>query len=252
MEFTFRTDVGKVRAHNEDSGGVFKNELGILAVVADGMGGHRAGDVASTMTTSYLRDVWGEVKEIATVVDAEKWLLEQFERINEQLYVHAEQHPECRGMGTTLVVALCTEEFISIAHIGDSRAYVYNEFGFQLKTSDHSLVQELVRNGQISEEEAEHHPRRNVLLRALGTESEIKIDVTTLQVEEEQQLLLCSDGLTNKVSNDELKASLEGSEELPLKADKLINLANERGGEDNITVAMINYTNQTNERSKEQ
>ncbi|WP_332630715.1 Stp1/IreP family PP2C-type Ser/Thr phosphatase [Halalkalibacter flavus] len=252
MEFTFRTDVGKVRAHNEDSGGVFKNDIGVLAVVADGMGGHRAGDVASAMTTSYLRDVWKEVKEIASVVDAEKWLIEQFERINEQLYSHAEEHPECRGMGTTLVVALCMEEFISIAHIGDSRAYVYNEFGFQLKTSDHSLVQELVRNGQISEEEAEHHPRRNVLLRALGTESEIKIDVTTLQVEEEQQILLCSDGLTNKVSNDELKAHLEGFDELPSIADKLINLANERGGEDNITVAIIDFKDKSDERSKQQ
>ncbi|MDT8859076.1 Stp1/IreP family PP2C-type Ser/Thr phosphatase [Alkalihalobacillus sp. MEB130] len=252
MEFTFRTDVGKIRAHNEDSGGVFKNDIGVLAVVADGMGGHRAGDVASAMTTTYLQDVWGEVEEMATVVDAEKWLIEQFEQINEHLYAHAEKHSECRGMGTTLVVALCTEEFISIAHIGDSRAYIYNEFGFQLKTSDHSLVQELVRNGQISEEEAEHHPRRNVLLQALGTEREIKIDVTTLQVEEEQHVLLCSDGLTNKVNHDELKAHLEGAGELSIKAEKLVHLANERGGEDNITVALVHYKEESNERSNAQ
>ncbi|WP_332690157.1 Stp1/IreP family PP2C-type Ser/Thr phosphatase [Halalkalibacter lacteus] len=242
MEFTFRTDVGKVRAHNEDSGGVFKNDIGILAVVADGMGGHRAGDVASAMTTDFLRSTWENVPEISSVVEAEKWLVSQFELLNEQLYSHADEHEECRGMGTTLVVALCTEEFISIAHIGDSRAYVFNEFGFHLKTSDHSLVQELVRNGQISQEEAEHHPRRNVLLRALGTEREIKIDVTTLQVEEEQSILLCSDGLTNKITNDELKSHLEDEDKLSSKAEKLINLANERGGEDNITVALIHYT----------
>ncbi|MFC0473125.1 Stp1/IreP family PP2C-type Ser/Thr phosphatase [Halalkalibacter kiskunsagensis] len=242
MEFTFRTDVGKVRAHNEDSGGVFKNDIGILAVVADGMGGHRAGDVASSMTTDYFRSVWERTPEISSVVEAEQWLLSHFELINEQLYSHADEHEECRGMGTTLVIALCTEEFITIAHVGDSRAYVFNEFGFHLKTSDHSLVQELVRNGQISEEEAEHHPRRNVLLRALGTEREIKIDVTTLQVEEDQSILLCSDGLTNKVTNDELKLHLDENDDLSSKAEKLITLANERGGEDNITVALIHYS----------
>jgi protein phosphatase len=242
MEFTFRTDIGKVRAHNEDSGGVFKNEIGILAVVADGMGGHRAGDVASAMSTDYFRSAWEQVREISSAVEAEEWLVTHFELLNEQLYSHAGEHEECRGMGTTLVVALCTKEYISIAHIGDSRAYVFNEFGFALKTSDHSLVQELVRNGQISEEEAEHHPRKNVLLRALGTEREIKVDVTTLPVEEDQSILLCSDGLTNKVTNAELKSNLEEDNDLLFKAEKLITLANERGGEDNITVALIHYT----------
>ncbi|GAE24200.1 protein serine/threonine phosphatase PrpC [Halalkalibacter wakoensis JCM 9140] len=249
MEFTFRTDVGKVRAHNEDSGGVFKNEVGVLAVVADGMGGHRAGDVASSMTTNLLREAWDEVTEMTSVLDAERWLTEQFEQINLKLHVHAKKHTECQGMGTTLVAALCTDEFVSIAHIGDSRAYLFNEFGFQLKTADHSLVQELVRKGQLTEEEAEHHPRRNVLLRALGTEEEIKLDVTTLQVEDEQYLLLCSDGLTNKVNHDELKRNLEQPEELPSKAEKLIDLANERGGEDNITIALIHYSEKPNVRS---
>ncbi|GAE33903.1 Stp1/IreP family PP2C-type Ser/Thr phosphatase [Halalkalibacter akibai] len=241
MEFTFQTDVGKVRAHNEDSGGVFENKFGILAVVADGMGGHRAGDVASAMATDYLRDLWAKEQEIISVKEAEKWLVEQFELLNKKLYTHAKNHEECYGMGTTLVVALCTKEFISIAHIGDSRAYLFNEFGFQQKTNDHSLVQELVRNGQITEEEAEHHPRRNVLLRALGTETEIKIDVTTLQTEEDQLVLLCSDGLTNKLSSDDLKGHLEKQVPIHEKAKELIHLANERGGEDNITVAIVQY-----------
>ncbi|MFC0558655.1 Stp1/IreP family PP2C-type Ser/Thr phosphatase [Halalkalibacter alkalisediminis] len=241
MNFTFRTDIGRVRSHNEDSGGVFKNQIGILAVVADGMGGHRAGDVASAMSTDYFRQQWEQEKKIGSVVEAEKWLADHFEKLNSELYVHAKQHEECYGMGTTLVVALCTEEFISIAHIGDSRAYIFNEFGFHLKTNDHSLVQELVRNGQISEEEAEHHPRRNVLLRALGTEKDIKMDVTTLQVEEDQLLLLCSDGLTNKLSTEDLKWQLEKDVSLSERAEGLIKLANERGGEDNITVAIVHF-----------
>ncbi|ARK31049.1 Stp1/IreP family PP2C-type Ser/Thr phosphatase [Halalkalibacter krulwichiae] len=241
MEFIFQTDVGKVRSHNEDSGGIFKNELGVLAVVADGMGGHRAGDVASTMTTDYFRQLWEDKLEISSVVEAEEWMKDHFKKLNDKLYSHAKQHEECYGMGTTLVIALCTEEFITIGHIGDSRAYVFNEFGFHLKTNDHSLVQELVRNGQISEEEAEHHPRRNVLLRALGTEKDIKVDVKTLQVEENQLILLCSDGLTNKLSAEDLKSYLQKDLSISGKAEQLINLANERGGEDNISVAIVQY-----------
>ncbi len=241
MEFTFRTDVGKVRSHNEDSGGVFKNETGILAVVADGMGGHRAGDVASSMATDYFRTKWADHPDITSVKEAESWLQNHFEQLNSQLHTHAKQNVDCQGMGTTLVVALCTEEFVSIAHIGDSRAYIGNEFGFQQKTADHSLVQELVRSGQISEEEAEHHPRKNVLLRALGTEIEIKLDVTTLQVEDGQVVLLCSDGLSNKVSFDELKDYVQSQQALESIAEKCINLANERGGEDNITIALVYY-----------
>ncbi|WP_227935766.1 Stp1/IreP family PP2C-type Ser/Thr phosphatase [Alkalihalobacillus deserti] len=241
MNFTFRTDIGRVRSHNEDSGGVFKNQIGLLAIVADGMGGHRAGDVASAMTIDYFRQIWEKEQEINSVVEAEKWLAEHFEKLNTELYTHAQQHEECHGMGTTIVIALCTEEFISIAHIGDSRAYVFNEFGFNLKTNDHSLVQELVRNGQISEEEAEHHPRRNVLLRAMGTEKEIKMETTTLQVEEDQLILLCSDGLTNKLSTEDLKWQIEKGDSLSERADGLIKLANERGGEDNITVAIVQY-----------
>ncbi|TWI55112.1 Stp1/IreP family PP2C-type Ser/Thr phosphatase [Halalkalibacter nanhaiisediminis] len=241
MEFTFRTAVGRVRSHNEDSGGVFKNQTGVLALVADGMGGHRAGDVASAMATDYFRTIWGEDLHISSVVEAENWLKGHFEQLNTRLYTHAKQNAECQGMGTTLVVALCTEDFVSIAHIGDSRAYIRNEFGFHQKTTDHSLVQELVRTGQITEEEAEHHPRKNVLMRALGTEAETKIDITTLLAEGEQIILLCSDGLTNKVSIDELNEFVYSDESLDDIAKKCIDLANERGGEDNITVALVSY-----------
>lgn len=251
IEFSFMTDVGKVRTHNEDSGGVFKNKHGILAVVADGMGGHRAGDIASAMTTDYFHKLWGENPEILTVKEAESWLQEQFEQLNAQLYAYAKNNEECQGMGTTLVVALCTTDFVTIAHIGDSRAYIGNEFGFQQKTTDHSLVQELVRTGEITKDEAEDHPRKNVLLRALGTETEMKMDLTTLQVEAEQYIVLCSDGLTNKVSNDELSEFIKSGKPLATIAKDCVDLANQRGGEDNITIAIVYYPSHSQEMEQQ-
>ncbi|WP_439108492.1 Stp1/IreP family PP2C-type Ser/Thr phosphatase [Alkalihalophilus lindianensis] len=243
MHYTFQTNVGKVRTHNEDSGGVFSNEYGILAIVADGMGGHLAGDVASSMSVSFLEKEWAKVQAVMTAKEAEKWLTEQCTRLNEYLYDHAMNHKECQGMGTTIVAALCTEEFVSLAHVGDSRVYIGNEFGFKLKTSDHSLVQELVNTGQITEEEAEHHPRKNVLLRALGTERAIKVDVQTLQVEEQQIIMLCSDGLSNKMETDEMEAILQADEPIETRAETFITKANERGGEDNISIAIVEYPN---------
>ncbi len=147
-------------------------------------------------------------------------------------------------MGTTLIAAVCTDEFVSIGHIGDSRAYLGNEHGFTAKTEDHSLVQELVRSGQISEKEAEHHPRKNVVLRVLGTEPEIKMDLHTLQIEEGQSVLLCSDGLSNKVSADEMNQLLQEDGTVETKADAFVQLANERGGEDNISIALIHFPNE--------
>ncbi|WP_062048612.1 Stp1/IreP family PP2C-type Ser/Thr phosphatase [Bacillus sp. JCM 19034] len=242
MEFAFQTDPGMVRPHNEDSGGIFKNDHGVLAVVADGMGGHQAGDIASSMTKDYFRTLWEQHEGNLTINETEQWLVEHVIHLNEKLYQHANEHEECKGMGTTVVVAYCTKEFVSIAHIGDSRAYVKNENGFQLKTNDHSLVQELVNTGQISEQEAEHHPRRNVLLRALGTGLDIKVDVSTFPADESEYLLLCSDGLTNKLSLDDIEEQLQANVDIEQKATNLIKLANERGGEDNITVAIISMS----------
>ncbi|WP_100373252.1 Stp1/IreP family PP2C-type Ser/Thr phosphatase [Bacillus sp. FJAT-45037] len=241
MHYTFQTNVGKVRSHNEDSVGVFKNEYGVLAIVADGMGGHLAGDVASSMSVSYFEKKWANVDESFNAKDAEIWLKKQCEDLNKYLYDHAQVNKECQGMGTTIVVTMCTEEFITMAHVGDSRVYINNEFGFTQKTSDHSLVQELVNTGQITEAEAEHHPRKNVLLRALGTETTIKVDVQTLQVEADQVIVLCSDGLSNKVEQDELKAIITGDQPLEAKAEACIVKANERGGEDNISIAIVQY-----------
>jgi len=243
MKAVFQTDRGRVRLHNEDAGGVFRNRDGFrLAIVADGMGGHRAGDVASEMTISALKTEWESASGINTAGDAESWLKEQIKKVNLLLLDHATNNTECDGMGTTIVAAITTATFATIANIGDSRGYLLNESGFKQITEDHSLVNELVRSGQISKEDAEHHPRKNVLLRALGTEKTVEMDIKTIIFEEGDILLLCSDGLSNKVNESEMMELLQNDGNLQQKADTLILLANENGGEDNITLAIVEFS----------
>ncbi|RID87219.1 Stp1/IreP family PP2C-type Ser/Thr phosphatase [Peribacillus asahii] len=242
MRTIYRTDRGKVRQHNEDNGGVFINSAGIrLAIVADGMGGHRAGDVASTMTVDLLKKSWDEAGAIETANEAEEWLRKHITKVNEVLFQHAAENSECQGMGTTIVAAICTDKFASVANIGDSRCYLYNESGFKQVTEDHSLVNELVRTGQITKEDAENHPRKNVLLRALGTELKVEMDIVTVMFEEEDILLLCSDGLSNKVSEQEMCNIVKNEHSLEEKATAFIDLANHYGGEDNITLVLVQF-----------
>lgn len=243
MKAVFKTDRGKIRQHNEDNGGVFLNENGqCLAIVADGMGGHRAGDVASEMALHHLQQQWEIGMNLNTADEAEEWLKENVEKTNQILFEHSKAVSECEGMGTTLVAAICTERFVSIVNVGDSRCYILNENGFQQLTNDHSLVNELVRSGQISKEDAEHHPMKNVVLRALGTEETVNMDVKTIIFEEDDKLLLCSDGLSNKVTETEMSDILRSDQSLTEKATELVELANNHGGEDNITLVIVEYS----------
>lgn len=242
MKAVFMTDRGRIRQHNEDSGGIFTNKDGHrLAIVADGMGGHRAGDVASDMALENLKNRWIDSQGIDTAEQAETWLQANISEVNSILFQYAAKNIDCEGMGTTIVAAITNDRFATIANIGDSRCYILNDTGFQQLTEDHSLVNELVRSGQISKEDAENHPRKNVLLRALGTEKEVEIDTKTIMFEEGDVLLLCSDGLTNKVREEEMKAILTNGGSLDEKARSFIDLANENGGEDNITLLILEF-----------
>jgi protein phosphatase len=248
METVIVTDRGKVRQHNEDSVGVFKNEDGdVLAVVADGMGGHLAGDVASQMTIATLKEMWESASRISSPDLAVNWLKEHIEKVNSILLEHALTHPDCKGMGTTVVAAICTGSFATIGHIGDSRGYLCNTDGFKQITEDHSLVNELVRSGQISKEDAEHHPRKNVLVRALGTEEHVELDLTSICLEESDILLLCSDGLSNKVGESEMKQTLTSLGSLNEIALSLVNQANDNGGEDNISLVIVKQPSEIKE-----
>jgi PPM family protein phosphatase len=243
MKAVYMTDQGKVRSHNEDSGGIFNNLDGNrLAIIADGMGGHRAGDVASGMTINVLKTQWENTSGVHTAEKAEGWFKDNIQKVNKALFEHAKNNSECEGMGTTIVAAICTENFTTLANIGDSRCYLLNESGFKQVTEDHSLVNELVKIGHISKEDAEHHPRKNVLLRSLGTDENVEMDIKTIMFEEGDCLLLCSDGLSNKVPEKEMVEILANDDVLMQKAGTLISLANEYGGEDNITLAIVEFS----------
>lgn len=243
MKHYVQTDVGKVRKVNEDAAAVAKKtDTTILAIVADGMGGHLAGDVASRLTVETFVDEWNKW-DFTSVnkSDAEAWLKETVSKTNKVVFEKANSDKNCAGMGTTVVAAICTDTFISIGHIGDSRAYVNDEQGFRQLTEDHSLVGELVRTGQLSEEDAHYHPRKNVILKAVGTDPELVPDIITLDWDKNDTLLLCTDGLTNKISDEELHQSLLLND-MSDTPNHLIQLANDRGGEDNISVVVVHHS----------
>jgi protein phosphatase len=244
-----KTDTGKIRQHNEDDAGIFKGkDEFILAVVADGMGGHLAGDVASKMAVKAMGEKWNEAETIPTAPsECEKWLIEQILSVNSKIYDHAQAHEECQGMGTTIVCALFTGKTVSVAHIGDSRCYLLQDDDFVQVTEDHSLVNELVRTGEISREDAEHHPRKNVLTKALGTDQSVSIDTRSFDIEPGDKLLLCSDGLTNKVEGTELKDILQSDSAPQEKVNLLVDKANQNGGEDNITAVLLELALQVEE-----
>ncbi|MEG7334180.1 protein-serine/threonine phosphatase PrpC [Bacillus subtilis] len=241
MLTALKSDTGKIRQHNEDDAGVFKGkDEFVLAVVADGMGGHLAGDVASKMAVKAMGEKWNEAEAIPVApAECEKWLIEQILAVNSKIYDHAQAHEECQGMGTTIVCALFTGKTVSVAHIGDSRCYLLQEDHFFQVTEDHSLVNELVRTGEISREDAEHHPRKNVLTKALGTDLSVSIDTRSFDIEPGDKLLLCSDGLTNKVEGTELKDILQSDSAPQEKVNLLVDKANQNGGEDNITAVLL-------------
>ncbi len=239
MNVYFKTDQGKLRDHNEDNGGVYLKEDVVLAIIADGMGGHLAGEEASRLAVKCLEQAWSHYEPGADELEDEKWLEEVVREANLSIFEHANSHPECKGMGTTLVAALCRPNRLTIANVGDSRGYLFNGEELRQITEDHSLVNELVKAGQLSEEDAAYHPRKNVLLRALGTDQETKIDVFQIEWSESDGLLLCSDGLSNLVNKQEMIKILESAKPLSEKAEDLIGHANEAGGNDNISVTLV-------------
>lgn len=242
MKANFLTDQGQVRKHNEDAGGIYYNSTGqVLAIIADGMGGHQAGDVASQMAVSIMQTAWEKTDEFTEPEQAEEWMSETFKKMNLSIFNHALEKEVYKGMGTTVVSAIGTDEFIIIGHIGDSRCYLRNEDGFKQITEDHSLVNELVRSGEISHEDAEHHPRKNIVLKAMGTEENVSADIRCLSWEQGNQVVLCSDGLSDKMTNKELGDYVQAWENKTDIGQELIDLANERGGEDNISLAIISH-----------
>lgn len=240
MKSFYLTDTGRVRTHNEDSVTIVKNSSNEhLMIVADGMGGHRAGEVASSMVVTHLGSRFSELSTIGTKLDAVNWLNENINEINSNILKYAEENPDSTGLGTTVVAALLTNDFLIFANIGDSSGFVLKEHKIHKITKDHTLVNLLVESGELTEEEALNHPKKNVLMKALGAAEKQELDVFDVDPMVDA-IILCSDGLTNMVTKDQIEKVL--NEEEISEEDKLIKLikkCNARGGNDNVSIAYL-------------
>ncbi|MCA0753946.1 Stp1/IreP family PP2C-type Ser/Thr phosphatase [Paenibacillus sp. N4] len=245
-----RSDIGRVRQVNEDQAWVGQLEGGItLAIVADGMGGHQAGDVASQKAVDAFRSMLerSTFRHDLTEQEGKMLIRQAISQANDAVYELASRNEHYHNMGTTIVAALVRKDKAIIGHVGDSRAYKISGGMITQITNDHTLVNELLKSGQLSPEEAARHPRRNVLTRAVGTDSHVEIDVQAVDWSSSDVLLLCSDGLSNMVSDQEMLQTVM-SEQLGLeaKADQLIQLALHAGGDDNITVVILQEASPAN------
>ena len=239
METFYLTDTGMVRDHNEDSVIIIKNsEDLILMAVADGMGGHRAGEVASSIAISYLSKRFTESFFKMSKASAVEWIKTCVNEINGQMFKYTEENPESKGMGTTLVMTLITKDYILFGNIGDSSGFVMKDNKIHKVTHDHTLVNLLLAAGELTEEEAKNHPKKNILMNALGINDPIEIDVFDCNMEIDE-ILLCSDGLTTMITEEQIEKVLLSELTVEEKVIKLIKKANNRGGNDNISVAYL-------------
>ena len=238
MKISLVTDIGQKRSNNQDFINKFDNKQGItLVILADGMGGHRAGNIASEMTVTDLGREWvnTDYTELSQIRD---WFLVSLENENKKVY-ELGQTDEFKGMGTTVEALAIVDNNVIYAHVGDSRIGLLRHGEYQLLTSDHSLVNELVKAGQLTEEEAANHPQKNIITQSIGQANPVEPDLGVQMLEENDYLIINSDGLTNMITNDEIVEILNQDKNLDEKNKELVSLANDRGGLDNISIAFI-------------
>lgn len=241
MDIGFRTDIGNYRETNQDAYFVSDKQEIPLFIISDGMGGHKAGEVASKMAIDIIKE------EIFDEVDAEKieenklinLIKKAIETANIEIFNTSKRKEEYSGMGTTVTMAYVLKNKVFIGQIGDSRAYLFRGDKLIQLTEDHSLVAELLKKGSITKEEAERHPQKNIITRAVGTENTIDIDVVVEELYREDIILLCTDGLTNMVEDNQIKRILLKEKDVQTTCNELVDLANKNGGFDNITVIAV-------------
>ena len=239
METFYLTDTGLVRDHNEDSVIVLTNsDNATLMAVADGMGGHSAGEVASSIAISYLGKRFSESFFKMTKQDAVEWIRNSVNEINSLIFKYTDEHIESKGMGTTLVLCIVTNDYILFGNIGDSSGFVMKDDKLHKVTYDHTLVNLLVSAGELTKEEARNHPRKNILMNALGINDPVEIDIFDCNMEIEG-IVLSSDGLTTMLTEEQIEHVLLENLSIEEKVIKLIKKANNRGGNDNISVAYM-------------
>ena len=234
-----KTDVGKKRKNNQDFVYTMEKPVGNLPnlfAVADGMGGHRAGDYASRFTVETLEKLVSEDSRSTP----ESVLRDAIRTVNERLVIEAASDRDFQGMGTTLVASTIMEDYLYVASIGDSRLYLINNTIKQI-TRDHSLVQEMVRIGEIRPEEARKHPDKNIITRAIGITEEADVDFFSIKLHPNDIILMCTDGLTNMVDDESIFETVQSSRDIVEMVEELIRLANRNGGKDNIGIVVVQF-----------
>ncbi len=238
MKIAIKSDVGQRRKVNEDAAGYFESKNNIpIMMVCDGIGGHNAGEVASSMALMSIGQAW-EKMELDDIEEVYQWLIQKIEEVNKDILSRSTQYEDLYGMGTTLVVAIVIGNQLMIANVGDSRAYVLRNFQLKQLTEDQSLVNALLKSGEITPEEAENHPNKNIVTQSLGVTSSVEIDFVRMTVKDEDILLLCSDGLSDMLSLEEIRNVMNHYSDVEQQVEKAVQEANDAGGRDNITVAI--------------
>jgi len=241
----YQSDTGRVRTQDEDSLAIMdvstiyhsQEQRRILMIVADGLGGHAKGEIASRLVVETVTRTVG-LGLLEVIDDAEALLRSSLLQANHIILDQVQTHPANQGMGSTASVALVDDQRLFVGHVGDTRVYVIRNQMIQI-TNDHSTVQQLIDRGLITREQARTHPRRNEVTRALGIQSQVKVDTHTLRLETGDYILLCCDGLINEVQDMEIQNLVLRSTNVQQACDKLVELANQRGGHDNISIVLV-------------
>lgn len=242
MRFGFESDRGRVREINEDSCKVITGKDGIpdTFIVADGMGGHNSGELASRMAVElseeyllkFLQPDQNEESILALISN-------MMAEVNKSIYFKAKESEENFGMGTTFIIGILFKGKLFIGHVGDSRVYLVSNGALKQLTTDHSYIEELIKNGSLTREEAQNHPKKNVITRALGCEENVEFDTYSVDVKGEDIFILCTDGLTNMLSENEILSIINNNDDPQYSCSELVRIANKKGGEDNITVIIV-------------
>ena len=241
MKTFYLTDPGLVRSHNEDNLIILNNANNeYLLAVADGMGGHKAGEVASSIAIEHIKDKFNSVATVGSKEEAIKWIRSTFSEINDMIFKYTSEHEESKGMGTTLVVCILSKDYLLFGNIGDSSGFVFKDGKLFKVTKDHTLVNLLISTCELSPEDAKFHPKKNVLMKALGAVNPAEVDIFDVETGVEG-ILLSSDGLTNMLSVEQIENVLKMDLSLEEKVRKLIMKSNNRGGTDNISVAVLDW-----------
>lgn len=239
MEYFALTDIGKVRNKNQDQAvAAINGKDQILGLVCDGMGGHKAGEIASHVVEDHILTCFRGIPPFIDEEEVQNWLTDTILEAHQIVKRMANMDENTKGMGTTVAIAVVMDDLVYTCHVGDSRIYLYDANGLQQITKDHTLVNELIERGAISKEQGKNHRQKNILMQAIGAEMNIVPDMNKAELNG-RNILICSDGLYNNLSDEEILSILNKEDQVKNKVHQLIDQANEHGGSDNIAVVLI-------------